>query len=104
MITAIAVLISALAAGTMVAKNRGWIKFGKLKQPPPLAPIVCSEHTWLITEISLLKAGQEQLTTHIAGIQTSQTEIHSLLRDYHGKVERLIGYTMKSNGVNLGGT
>jgi hypothetical protein len=91
LIAAIIFVITGGGLTTILAKNKGWITFGKpverrgchraVKQ-------VCDEHRELNGDVVELKQGQADLKKILKGLDS--------------KVDRLVGYHLGKNGVDLG--
>lgn len=90
----IAALIFLLTGGgltTIVAKQKGWITFGKpveRRHCPQAVRKVCAEHVGLVEDMNELKTGQG--------------EVKKILNGLESKVDKLIGYHQGKNGVDLG--
>jgi len=84
--------------GTMVAKTKGWVTFGKpveRRNCKSAAGKVCDEHNFTIIEMG-------NVTKDVADLRMSLQNNNVLLRDISSKVDRLVGYHLGQSGVDLG--
>lgn len=91
LIAAIVFVVTGGGLTTILAKQRGWITFGKpveRRKCPAAVQQVCKEHVGMSDDVSELKSGQ--------------AEVKEILHDLDSKVDKLIGYHLGKNGVNLG--
>ena len=87
----VAIIFVVSAAITLIAKHKGLITFGKpLERRGCHKDVkkVCQEHVSLSKDVEELKKGQ--------------LVVKDLLSDVDTKVDKLIGYHLGKNGVNLG--
>ena len=96
LIAAAVFILSGGGIGTVLAKNKGWITFGKAieRRKCPSVRRACDEHTALIVDIS-------NITSEVTELKKSQRKNNDLLRDIAGQVNRLVGFHQGKNGINL---
>ena len=91
LIAAFIFLITGGGLTTIIAKHKGWITFGKpveRRNCPADVKKVCGEHVSLIQDVEKLQKGQG--------------EIGRILNIVDSKVDKLVGYHLGKNGVDLG--
>ena len=102
LIAAVSFLLGGGGLGTVIAKKKGWITFGKpveRRTCPALAESLvkeCPDHPSIVL-------GMTNITSEISSLKAGQVDVFNLLRATDRKVERLVGFHQGNNGVNLGG-
>ena len=87
LIAAIVFLITGGGLGTIIAKQKGWITFGKPVERRDCRKALCDQHD-LVNE-------------KISNMESDVKEVKGILKTVNGKVDRLIGYHQGKNGIDL---
>ena len=98
LIAAAVFILSGGGLGTFLAKSKGWITFGKpaeRRNCPDAVRKVCSDHTAMVVDMS-------NMTLDVSDLKTDQKKNNDLLHDISSNVDRLVGYHLGQNGIDLG--
>ena len=82
--------------GTLVAKHKGVITFGKPLERRECSKLVCKEHTQIILETS--RMGED-----IADTRSEMMKVCSNMKEIHSKLDNLLFYHAINNGKDLRG-
>lgn len=98
LIAAAVFILTGGGLGTVVAKSKGWVTFGKpveRRSCKSAAGHICDEHSVTIVEMS-------NINRDVQDLRSSLQSNNILLRDISSKVDRLVGYHLGQSGIDLG--
>jgi len=98
LIAALSFILGGGGIGALVAKQKGWITFGKpveRRNCPGEVSKICQEHNQMIVNVS-------NMQSDLAALNLAFNKNTKVMSDMHSSIDKLVGYFIAKNGVDLG--